>query len=179
MADLGLQPNEGILLQYEDVVHNHKSTELVLTNMNLISVEPKGLFKTTVLKYPLNQIKVLNGQAQVSVIKMNDEWTLQVLFKNGSELFRFPGEFYERGKKKQTAEKLAEEISKMLTGHSAQPSIDTSLKGGAKMALGALGIKVGKSPENVTIKCMGCMAPLSGQKGQTVKCKYCDTDQTL
>ena len=183
MADLGLLPNEGIVIQYNDVYHNNKNSEIFLTNLNLICVEcNSGFFKTTynVLKYPVNQIKVVNGQAQASVIKDNDEWTLQVLFKNSTEKFRFSGEFYERLKKKQVAEQWAGEISKLLTGHSAPQSTPSSFFAGAKNALGAIGIKMGsKAPENVTVKCMGCMAPISGQKGQTIKCKYCDTDQTL
>ena len=36
-----------------------------------------------------------------------------------------------------------------------------------------------RSTENITIKCMGCMAPVSGLKGQRVHCSYCGTEQTL
>ena len=36
-----------------------------------------------------------------------------------------------------------------------------------------------KNASAVTIKCMGCRAPLSGNAGETMRCKYCDIEQTL
>lgn len=183
MADYSLGSSEGIILQYDGVYHNRKLSEIVLTNQNLICIEAnRGVFKTTynTLKYPVNQIKVVNGQAQASVIRDGDDWTLQVLMKNGTEKFRFSGEFYERLKKKQEADRWVEQISLLLTGKSAENIADSSLVGGVKNVLGSIGINVkAKRPENVTAKCIGCMAPLSGQQGQTVRCKYCDTEQTL
>lgn len=183
MANYSLGPNEGIIIQYEGVYHNRKHSEIVLTNQNLICVEAnRGVFKTTynTLKYPVNQIKVVNGQAQASVMKDGDDWTLQILMKNGTEKFKFSGEFYERLKKKQEADRWVEQISLLLTGKSAENITDSSLIGGVKNVLGSIGINVkAKKSENVTAKCIGCMAPLSGQQGQTVRCKYCDTEQTL
>lgn len=183
MANYSLAANEGIIIQYDGVSHNKKRSEIVLTNQNLICVETNsGMFKTTynVLKFPVNQIKVVNGQAQVSVIKDGSDWTLQVLLKNGTEKFKFSGEFYELIKKKQEADKWVEQISLLLTGKSAENITDTTLMGGVKNVLGSIGINVKqKKPENVTSKCIGCMAPLSGQQGQTICCKYCDTEQTL
>lgn len=32
---------------------------------------------------------------------------------------------------------------------------------------------------NATIKCIGCMAPISGIRGQKVVCSYCDTEQVI
>lgn len=183
MANYNLAPNEGIIIQYDDVYHNRKRSEIVLTNQNLICVETNsGMFKTTynVLKFPVNQIKVVNGQAQASVIKKDDSWLLQILFKNGAEIFEFSYDFFEKAKKKQEADKWVEQISLLLTGKSSANVTDTSLMGGVKNVLGSVGINVKtKQPQNVTSKCIGCMAPLSGQQGQTVCCKYCDTEQTL
>ena len=100
--------------------------------------------------------------------------------KNGTEKFKFAGEFYEQLKKKQEANKWVEQISLLLTGKSAENITDASLIGGVKNVLGSIGINVkAKKNENVTAKCIGCMAPLSGQQGQNVRCKYCDTEQTL
>mgnify|MGYP003192449862 CR=1 FL=1 len=164
MANYSLAANEGIIIQYDGVYHNRKRSEIVLTNQNLICVEANnGMFKTTynVLKFPVNQIKVVNGQAQISVIKDGGDWTLQVLLKNGTEQFKFSGEL-------------------LLTGKSAENITDTTLIGGVKSVLGTIGINVkSKKAENITSKCIGCMAPLSGEHGQTVRCKYCDTEQTL
>ena len=184
MEKYSLAPNEGIILQYDGVYHNGNHSEIVLTNQNLICVETnvKLLKKNTynVLKFPVNQIKIVNGQVQASVIKEDDDWTLQVLLKNGTEKFQFFGEFYERTKKKQIANQWVEQISILLTGKSAEKIVDTSLVGGVKNVLGSIGINVKtKTPENITTKCIGCRASLAGQKGQTIRCKYCDTEQTL
>ena len=53
--------------------------------------------------------------------------------------------------------------------------------------LGSLGFKPGKQKtssasqesERVSKKCVSCSAPLVGNRGQVVKCKYCDTEQIL
>ncbi len=183
MANYSLAPNEGIIIQYDKVYHNRKDSEIVLTNQNLICVETNnGLFKTThnVLKFPTNQIKVVNGQAQVFAFKNNSSWVLQVLFKNGTEKFEFPCDLFEQFKKKQEVDKWVEQISLLLTGKSADNISDTSLMGGLKNVFGAVGINLkSKQPQNITAKCIGCMAPISGQQGQTVCCRYCDTEQTL
>ena len=183
MENYRLGQNEGIIIQCDGVYHNQKRSAIILTNQNLICVEVNhGVFKTTynTLKYPVNQIKVVNGQAQASVMKDGNDWALQVLMKNGTEKFKFSGEFYERLKKKQEADRWVEQISLLLTGKSAENITDSSAMGRVKNVLGSVGISVkAKKPENVTAKCIGCMAPLSGQQGQTVRCKYCDTEQTL
>lgn len=183
MANYSLAPNEGIIIQYDGVYHNKKRSEIILTNQNLICIETiSGIFKTTynALKFPVNQIKVIKGQAQAAVVKYGNDWVLQILFKNGAEKFEFSCDFLDRLKKKQEADKWVEQISILLTGKSASNITDTALMGGIKNVLGAVGINVKtKQPENVTTKCIGCMAPISGQRGQTVCCKYCDTEQTL
>ena len=33
--------------------------------------------------------------------------------------------------------------------------------------------------EQVTVKCIGCRAPISGRSGMTILCRYCDSTQTL
>lgn len=183
MANYSLAPNEGIIIQYDGVYHNHKRSEIILTNQNLICVETNsGIFKTTynVIKFPVNQIKVVNGQAQASAVKDGDNWALQILLINGTEHFCFYSEFFDRIKKKQEINKWIEEISILLTGKSAGNITDTSFMGEMKNVLGAVGINVKtKQPQKITTKCIGCMAPLSGQQGQTVHCRYCDTEQTL
>lgn len=183
MVNYGLMPNEGMIIQYDGVYHNQKQSELVLTNQNLICVEKNnGLFKTTynVLKFPVNQIKVVNGQVQAFIVKDGDDWIFRVLLRNGTEEFKFSCDLFDRLKKKQEADRWVEQINLLLTGKSADNTLDTSPIGNLKKALGSMGINIKtKQPENVTLKCIGCMAPISGQKGQTVCCKYCDTEQTL
>lgn len=183
MSNYSLAPSEGIIIQYDGVHHNRKRSEIVLTNQNLICIEANsGMFKTTynTLKFPVNQIKVVNGQAQASVVKDGKNWVLQVLMKNGMEKFEFSGDSFGHIKEKQEADKWVEQISLLLTGKSATNITDTSIMGGVKNVLGSIGINVkSKEPTNVTTKCIGCRAPLSGLQGQNVCCQYCDTEQTL
>ncbi len=191
MADFNLASNEGIIIQYEGACHNEKECEIALTNQNLICVEHiEKLFKATTyntIKIPLNSIKVINGKAQASVINSDGEWVLQVLLKNGVEKFEFLGESNSK-KNKKIADEWAEQISLVLTGKPIENTTDTSLVGGliggvvggAKNILSTVGINIRpKTPTNITIRCIGCLAPMSGQQGQKVCCKYCDTEQTL
>lgn len=195
MRNLSLQQNESIILQNDSVLHGggmaSYTDELYLTNLNIIYVS-KGIFGKVkgIQKFPLNQVKVVNGQAQAILGKSSDNGSpeLQIYFSNGQEAFQF-----QSGGKKEIL-KWVNNISQILTGTASQAenaknimAIPGSEKifGTVKDTIGAFkdtfGIK-GKEnqpPENVTSKCIGCRAPLSGVKGTTVRCKYCDTDNTL
>ncbi len=183
MSNYSLAPNEGIILQCDGVNHDHKCSELVLTNQNLICVETNsGLFKKTtynVIKFPIRQIKVVNGQVQAFASK---DGNLQIFFFNGEEIFLLPNQKPLKGflQGKSTADEWVEQINLVLTGNPVSDSSDDSLLGGIKKTLGSVGINFkAKSPDKLTAKCIGCMAPISGLRGQTVRCKYCDTNQTL
>ena len=183
MSDYKLAPNESIILQHDSVKHNDKYADLILTNRNLVWIESNGgIFKTVYSEYklPLNEIKVASGQAQVYVEKENDYWVLQVLHKNGVERFKFYTGLLESLKKKAEVENWMHQISILITGRSSDNVADVALVSGVKNALGSFGLNLkGKQPEAVTGKCIGCMAPLSGMRGRTVRCKYCDTEQSL
>ena len=77
MVNYHLEPSEAILIQSTGVVceggglMNAYTDELILTNMNIIHVR-KGMFGNTkgVQKYPLNQVKVINGEAQAIMVKV-------------------------------------------------------------------------------------------------------------
>ena len=98
---LNLQPNKTILLHNNRVYrwgnHEFYTDELLLTNFNMIYIR-KGFFGRikNILKYPLDQVKVQNGQVQVRMAK-NFRGTpqLQIYFKNTLEFFSFQS----RGKK--------------------------------------------------------------------------------
>ncbi len=183
MSDYNLAPNESIILQSNDVKHNNKHPELILTNRNLVWIESNGgIFKTvyTETKLPLSDIKITGGQAQVYVEKEGDYWVLQVAHKKGVEKFMFYTGLLESLKKKAEVENWMHQISILLTGRSSDNVADIALVSGVKSALGSFGLNLkGKQPEAVTGKCIGCMAPLSGMRGRTVRCKYCDTEQSL
>lgn len=193
--DLGLQPNEGIIFQSDNVRHGSSvwassNDELILTNINIIYVAKNAFGKVkNIQKYPLNQLKVVNGQPQVMMGKNSQGGPqLQFYFRNGQESF----EFSHFGRKE--ISKWIDGIYQAVTGNPV-PATDRKnfmaipgteqVVGTVKDTIGAfkdaLGLKSKGNFEtgNVTVKCIGCMAPLSGAKGETVRCKYCDTEQTL
>jgi hypothetical protein len=199
LVKYNLEPNESILIQSTGVLRETGNLlmkgytdELILTNMNIIWIS-KGMFGNTkgVQKYPLNQVKVINGEAQAFVGKSSNGMpNLQVYFINGQEVFQFQS-FKKRG-----VAKWVNEISKVLTGHDSTRGSATnqyaipgteylaaSLKDTVGVFKNAFGIKpkvdADAVHEKVTKKCIGCMAPLTGTKGQSVLCRYCDTVQIL
>jgi hypothetical protein len=120
LAKYNLEPNESILIQRTGVLRETGSLlmkpftdELILTNKNIIWIS-KGMFGNTkgVQKYPLNQVKVINGEAQTFVRKGSaGKPNLHVYFINGQEVFQF------QNTSKREMAKWVNEISKVLTGH--------------------------------------------------------------
>lgn len=97
MAKYNLEPSESILIQSISVLCEGDglmpgyTDELILTNMNIIHVS-KGIFGNTkrVQKYPLNQVKIINGEAQAIMGKStNGTPNLQIYFLNGQVTFKF------------------------------------------------------------------------------------------
>ena len=187
---LNLQPNKTILLHNNRVYrwgnHEFYTDELLVTNFNMIYIR-KGFFGRikNILKYPLDQVKVQNGQVQVRMAK-NFRGTpqLQIYFKNTLEFFSFQS----RGKKQIL--KWVGTLHQLLDNPAAQTdAFDPSVPGSAEEDTAKArkhpltGDSFGDSKETVppytTKNCIGCTAPLSGRKGQTVRCEYCDTYQIL
>jgi hypothetical protein len=198
MVNYNLELSESVLIQSKGVLYEGGglmtafTDELILTNINLIHVS-KGLFGNTkrVQKYPLNQVKIINGEAQAIMGKSsNGRNNLQIYFVNGQVAFQFQN----LGKKEVV--KYVNEISKVLIGNESSRNsvanqfaipgaeiVAGTLKDTIDVFKGTFGIKskskAADEPERVTKKCIGCMSPLSGTKGQSVRCRYCDTDQIL
>lgn len=193
MAEYNLLQNESVIMRNDSVFHPvgkkiGELGELVLTNLNLIYVK-KGFFGGVkeILKFPLNQIKKFDDKPQIILGKSENGYhQIEICFFNSQEYFAF-NTF---GKKE--ALKWLDKIWELLTGHLADidenersyiPSvieIADTIKNTVSSFTGALGVKPDHNKkENITIKCISCRATLSGTKGQIVKCKYCDTEQTL
>ena len=195
MVDLGLQSNEGILLQGDGVLESGRksgqSGQLVLTNFHLIYVS-RGLFRKVkaIKKYPVKQIKVIEGQAQVFLTRKAGSGALQLQlhFYEGPESFELQG----WGKKQIT--RWVNRISELLTGNPVPPEAleDALALPGAQMVAEVLkdtvnvfrasfGLEPKKepAPESAAGRCEGCHAPLKGFKGQLVRCPYCGNDQLL
>ncbi|MDU5529215.1 MAG: hypothetical protein E6063_07465 [Atopobium sp.] len=201
MAKYQLQPNEGVVLQETGIRYepNKLSTaytdELILTNLNLIHVR-KGVFMGTKgIRYiPLNQVKVICGKCQALVGKsQNGTAILQIYTQQDIEEFAF-----QTGAKK-NAGIWANEISRLVTGRDSENTLESQdtpeydfdtavgqLKDAFSEVGAAFGFGFGKSGqqqkssvEHVSTKCSGCHAPITGVKGKTAVCKYCDTKQVL
>ena len=184
MKELQLQSNEGIILQSTAVMHKgvcHGFTcELILTNLNVFSIK-RGAFEKIkeMRKYPLNQLKKLNGVPQIRMGKnpRNAAPQLQMIFVGSQEIF----EFRDKGKKQ--INQWIEEVNKALgagndlSNNEQKESFFGKIKGGIKSIKNIFTSNA--ESINITIKCIGCMAPITGEKGEIAKCKYCDTKQTL
>lgn len=194
MKKYNLQPNESLILKSERVLHGgamaNFTDELMLTNLNLVLIS-KGIFGNVknIHTYPVREIKVFNSEAQAKLGKHRNTWPqVEVYFLRGSEAFAF--------EKKKEAIKWIESINKLVTGKSAVIDNDNSmsipgtefiaetLKGTIDTFKGVLGISPMASKHEIEEtkaagKCIGCRAPITGCKGLTTTCKYCDTEQSL
>ena len=197
MAKVNLQPNEVILLQSDSVSKSggifQQSGDLVLTNRDIIFI-PKnlmGLGKGQE-RYPLNQLRCYNGQPQALLSKTNGYPQLELIFQNGQIAFSF----MLLGKREVL--RWIDAITKVINGETvdtnrnlsaaipgtefvAETVKDTLGKFSGALGISGIGSKIGLTPsdEKTTIRCISCRAPLTGTKGQVVKCQYCDTKQTL
>jgi hypothetical protein len=186
VSKYSLLPNEVVLIEDDAVMHGKGSAgELTLTNLNLV-VMNKGMLGTSkgFRTFPVNQIKVHNGQAQAQMGKARGFDVLVVQFPHGDEEFRFL-----RGGKN-TIQTWIAKINEAATGQPpaaatvasrALPGTDR-VAGVLKDTLGAFRSKPAATPEapvSVATKCISCGAPASGFRGQAITCPYCDTAQQL
>lgn len=188
-------PNESIIMKNEHVNRGNVNGELLLTNLYLVHVTTKGFFTTTynTQRYPINQIKVVHGQAQTSLGKEGD---IEIHFVSGKETFRFWNNdtFFSEQKAEKEASRWIDAINRLAIGEDVGASafvatpiseveIIADAVGGVVDAFkGALGLQqksVAESIERSIKKCSSCGAPISGAKGKTVRCSYCDIEQKI
>ena len=195
MVKLNLRPDESIILKSKNIsdggLLSSYADELILTNYNIYHVN-KGMFGNikNVYKFPVNQVKIYNGEPQVILGKhQNNSPQLEIYFQNGHKFFSF--QF--NGKKEIV--QWINAITKLLTGYEstsvssafALPGtsyIAETIKGTVDTFKNTVGAKTNRrnsydSQKKVAQKCISCSAPLHGVKGRTLQCKYCDTDQIL
>lgn len=195
MDKYNLQPNEYFILNNENVYNGNTRGELILTNLNLVHIISKGIFKTTYIPqlYPINQIKVFNGKAQAI---LGEDGKIDIHFINGVESFKFWNDdvLFSAKKAQKEASKWVNAINQLITGEVSET--DTSVSSevtGAEVIVGTIkdtfdtvkgtfGIKQKSNiemPTKAVKKCSCCGAPISGTKGQIIHCQYCDSDQQL
>ncbi len=198
MDNYNLEPGEIVLAQASPVQlgvdrNGESLKEVVLTSKNLILVNEvsSGLFssKTYVKRCPLASLLDSLGTPQVMATKLREDYFLQAVFGNETISLYFPAA------PKRYSQKWATDLANAALGdlsaiNSEQPEASeiADMVDEMKEAFGGI---FGKKPApshvatravgnpQVTIKCRGCHAPLSGRKTQTVTCAYCDTKQTL
>lgn len=206
MTDYQLQYDEGVTLESENSEFRRSddrtlhSTHLVLTNKNLLYVREKirmfGANEVYIDRYPLRDIKVIDGKAQIRLTKHGDCQAFAISMRSGEVTFYL----YNTGSFKPRKETIrwANAISMAVTGKPLQENtpekaaipgvgfLAETIKGTVdtfKEAWGGTNTpdspQVSAVADMVSAKCTGCRAPLSGVKGQRVQCRYCDTEQVL
>lgn len=183
------------------------SGELLLTNLALLVVH-KGVFggPKEVVRLPLNQIKIIGGVPQAVAGKSADgQRQLHVYFSHGIEAFTLGTSDEDEeislksiftptsNKEMRNIDEWREAISRaVLNGRQAASTVNVaSMSQDASMAAMRSTTSTSASqkkqssagtqeaPVYVTSRCIGCMAPISGTRGQKTTCRYCDTEQVV
>ena len=185
---LDLSFDEAVIIKSDRILHGGAfadfSDDLILTNKRIIYIK-KGLFGNTksVINYPLDSIKVYNNQAQAIVGKIGDGWpALEIYFHDSQETFGF--------QRKKDILLWVEKINELITGEKTtvpetnarlvipgSEYLAKTIKGTIETYKEAFGMK--KRKEYVSCYCKGCGAPVSGVKGESKRCPYCDTFTTF
>ena len=212
MEDYNLEPGEFVIMQDSTVrLHSGQSKEtldeIALTNRHLVLVDSvsHGLFKREryLKRCPLSSIRCAdNGEPQIVVSKIRDDYRLQIAFQSETVSLSFPDN------PKHEAKRWAQSIRSAAAGNLAGAQVEESLPSGLADAIDNVkgivssftgnkdasqppGPKPGSIPAPLTApsrtvrpsvtacKCIGCRAPISGKQGSIVTCSYCDTAQTL
>ena len=162
-----------------------------------------------VFVYPLSQIKRFNGKPQVMMGKLSNGTATLDVYLNSGECESFNFQTGNKRNIKKWIDAIISVIGggDGQTGNGyddddddydsdtlvdAFREVGDQFKDVGNEFLDALGFKPRKkapkaaasvagavASEKISKKCMSCSAPLIGYRGQTVKCKYCDTEQTL
>lgn len=199
MSNYTLRRDESIIMRHENPsrIADEKSQhgmELILTNKNIIySWETRKLFSKSIPHqdvYPLSRIKIINGHIQAKYSERSNQPQLDLFFTDSSVSFAF-SLIDEKACKKEIA-KWLDSISQELTGQPSQeaaavrktiPSVEmvANIIKGTFDTFKHTFVAEESSPaaSQITGRCIGCRAPISGAAGQRVRCTYCDTDQTL
>lgn len=213
MSRIDLLSHEGILKRDSEITHDKRhgrgswAGELILTNLALLVVH-KGVLGGTkeVIRWPLSEIKVINGVPQVIAGKSaSGQRQLHIYFSHGMEAFTLgisdedeeislkniftPASNKEMRNVDEWREAISRAVyvgcqSASMVGASAAPQNVLGAAAGSpsshpvpQQVAVAAGAK--EIPAYVTSRCIGCMAPISGIRGQKTICRYCDTEQVV
>ena len=183
MSIYELGVDEAVILQDSQVFFGLSMVTLILTNQNIIQVN-KGFFgrDKEAWKYPLLDLKVLNGKPNVRIGKSgNGRTQLELYFQGYERAYSFQELRGERkwlnaitkAYKEAVAEKNRAEKSMRGAARILSP-----LKGTIDSAKNAISSKT-KNPRILMMKCPKCGAELAGEKGAQVTCSYCEALVTI
>ncbi len=119
MVELNLEVNEYVAYEYEEHMFFEKKGGFLfyVTNLHVILVKEEVHFlrKSTyqILKFPIRDIRQIDGAPQVALEEDEDEgtWDILILFYNGLKRFSF--EYGNKKKDKVKIEKIAEIITQL------------------------------------------------------------------
>lgn len=175
-----LDIDEAVILQASRVSTGTFGTaDLILTNKNLIQVN-KGILggDKDCIKYPLANLKVLNGKANIIIGKSrNGSKQLELYFTDCEKYFSFNSPFAESKWAGAITKAHKEYMAELKKSTADKESLVESFKGALSGAKDAIFAK--KIPVRKTCKCLKCGAELTGNKGEMVKCPYCDNDVVI
>lgn len=185
------------------------SDDLVLTHERIIHVVKSSFGRVKdVWEIPLSGIKVVKGDVQVRPgdnasieIHLKDGSTENYSFQQDKEAVRWVdaitlvltghhapcaeededdsvlGQFASAFKN--AAGSIAAALGGNSNDRSADEKAEYELKALEAAALAAEDEPEPEPAEMVTVRCIGCRALITGEKGQKVTCSYCDTEQVL
>ncbi len=178
MAAYNLDADETVILREIGVsTGTARKVTLILTNKNIIQINRDvwGKDKDSI-KYPLSNLKVSKGKANVLINKNRmGKKQLELFFVDCEKNFQFNKAFAENT--------WAREIIKAQKNRMAEISKETN--SGKKSIIQSIKETIGTAKDSLLIerrsslkkicKCPKCGAELVGGKGEKVKCDYCDT----
>ena len=168
-----LGADEVVIMRDSHVFEGRVGITLILTSRNLIQINKNfwGADKSAE-KYPLLDLKAQNGKPNILNGKaQNGSSRLELYFLGYERYYTFQSMFAER--------KWAGAIEKAYKSCVAEQNKSDA----GRMGIGALlsplkttidSAKRAVAPKTKTVKCPRCGADLGGEKGQDVKCDYCN-----
>ena len=200
MEDYRYGPDETKVLSDSDVRRcgdpsGQIGRELLLTNRNIVYTwETRKLIGHGARQsdtYPLSRLKTIDGVAQAKYTEGAYNAKLDLFFIDSTVSFEFRKD--SKDSSKRAVSQWLDAISRQLTGRPSEEAAKLRKTiFGVEMFAGALKGTIDSftktfsgrdlddgSAKTVTSKCVGCRAPLTGRQGTNVRCRYCDTEQTL
>lgn len=186
MADLQYTVSKDELIVFEeyrvagkDRDYTIHTDDLMLTDRNIVWTHRTmyGAVKDLSI-YALHDIKSVDGRPQIIADTTKDGTEiLKITFKYGTESFHF------RSAPEYTVKKWVNAVHYLLSDLPLPyPNIPLDLgyiDVGENAKTGQGEPKTLKRRIRITVKCLGCRAPLTGFTGEEIKCRYCDMVQII